>query len=125
MNAMRVALRLAVPVLAGLSMIIAAEVAARSDPSRPKEIPYFLDSRFEERMLGLDCRQIADEAQSCFEKCWRRDRAKPMRSCLTSSMRYCQLNCRPSDEVARICRRELPAVFRKCCYLCGPSPVED
>jgi hypothetical protein len=125
MKTMMRVLMLTGPVLAGLSLILASEVAAQNDSSRPKGAMSFLSARFEEEIAGLDCRQIADEAQSCFEKCWRRDRAKPMRSCLTSSMRHCQLNCRPTDEVARICRRELPAVFRKCCYLCGPSPVED
>lgn len=113
------------PVVAGLSLILAAEVAARNDPSRPKEAMSVISAWFEEEIAGLDCRQIAAEAQSCFEKCWQRERSKVMKSCLTGSMRHCQWECRPDDKTARICRRELPAVFRKCCYLCGPSPVED
>ncbi len=75
--------------------------------------------------LAYDCQAIATKAKSCFVSCWNRIQSGPMRPCFTSTMRRCQSECRPEEGAAHACRRELPDVFRKGCYLCAPEPVED
>ena len=69
-----------------------------------------------------DCQAVAVRAKECFQGCWNRIQSQPLRPCLTGTMRRCQAECRPIDDVARACRRELPDVFRKCCFLCPPAP---
>ncbi|NMB75122.1 MAG: hypothetical protein GYA21_08325 [Myxococcales bacterium] len=75
--------------------------------------------------LAYDCQAIAAKARSCYVSCWNRIQSGPMRPCFTSTMHRCQSECRPEAGAAHACRRELPDVFRKCCFLCAPEPVED